>query len=264
MSDLLINNKNNYYEKYKNIEYDIYINYLKIVTEYVEQLEKINYINSKNNDILILQGLNTITNVFKILILYTKNLDLTIIHSKKSIYYYVEFINQIDIDNNFIKLTSTDASLFIYKKTIYLIDNEFRKNYISKYYNIENNIYLFIEILKFNFENLITNILIYNDLKNKYNILFSTILNIIDITCNSNSKDINKNLNIIYQFNNLIVSLNINNYNKLLNLFCIKKVYNLCKIKNLKNIILNNIDIITDDKLDNNNLINFIINKLNN
>ena len=69
---------------------------------------------------VLIRGLETIQNVFNILLLYTKNLDLVTYHCQKSYYYYVEFIGQIGDDNHsFLQLNSKDATLFVYKKTIF-------------------------------------------------------------------------------------------------------------------------------------------------
>jgi len=257
MKDILLDNINNYYEKYNFVEKDIFISYLRILNEYIKQLEKINFIKYNNIYLFISQGLKTISNVFKIILIYSKNLDLSFNYSKKAIFYYLEYMKQIDIESNFIKLTSTDASIFVFKKTIFLIDNEFRKNYVSKYYHIENNVFLFTEIIKFNFDHLLNDFLIYNDLKNIYNNIFLISSHIINISNNVSSNYINNNLLLIYQFNNIIVSINLNHYKDLLLLFLSKKVYNYCNSNNnLNNIILNNLDLIHDDNINNVNFDN--------
>ena len=257
MKDLLLDNINNYYEKYNFVEKDIFISYLRILNEYIKQLEKINFIKYNHIYLFISQGLKTISNVFKIILIYSKNLDLTFNYSKKAIFYYLEYMKQIDIESNFIKLTSTDASIFVFKKTIFLIDNEFRKNYVSKYYHIENNVFLFTEIIKFNFDHLLNDFLIYNDLKNIYNNIFLISSHIVNISNNVSSNYINNNLLLIYQFNNIIVSINLNHYKDLLLLFLSKKVYNYCNSNNnLNNIILNNLDLIHDDNINNVNFDN--------
>ena len=66
------------------------------------------------------------------LLLYTKNLELVNYHCQKSYYYYVEFIGQIGDDNHsFLQLNSKDATLFVYKKTIFEINNDFKKMFDS-------------------------------------------------------------------------------------------------------------------------------------
>ena len=58
------------------------------------------------------------------LYMYTKNLEITMHHCKKAYCYYVEFIGQIGDDNHsFLQLNSKDATLFVYKKTIFEINN---------------------------------------------------------------------------------------------------------------------------------------------
>jgi hypothetical protein len=75
------------------------------------------------------------------LLLYTKNLDLTHFHCQKSFYYYVEFVGQIlEDDKTFLQLTSRDATIYVYKKTIYDIhdgDASSTSNILSL--NNENN-----------------------------------------------------------------------------------------------------------------------------
>ena len=92
--------------------------------------------------------------------MYTKNINLVLFHCKKAFYYYIEFIGQItDDSHSYLQLTSKDAILFVYKKTIFDIDNSYRKpfilpkeeiifiNNISKTINAYNRIttqYLFV------------------------------------------------------------------------------------------------------------------------
>jgi Glu-tRNA(Gln) amidotransferase subunit E-like FAD-binding protein len=50
-------------------------------------------------------------------------------HSQKAFYYYTEFIGQITGDQNvFLQLTSRDAMMFVYKKTIFEIHNDYKKS----------------------------------------------------------------------------------------------------------------------------------------
>jgi hypothetical protein len=80
---------------------------------------------------IIQRGLETLKHCFKMILLYTKNLDLTLYHCKKAYCYYVEFIGQIGDDNNsYLQLNSKDATLFVYKKTIFEIDSDFKKTFV--------------------------------------------------------------------------------------------------------------------------------------
>lgn len=92
----------------------------------------IDNIKVKNNSyykFIITRGLETITNVFTIILYYTKNIELTCFHCQKASYFYVEFVAQISEEQNmFLQLSSRDATSYVYKKTIYELNNEFKKN----------------------------------------------------------------------------------------------------------------------------------------
>ena len=63
---------------------------------------------------------------------YTKNLDLTFYHTQKAYFFYIEFIEQIYDDNvTFLRLSSRDALMFVYKKTIFDINNDHKKSLIA-------------------------------------------------------------------------------------------------------------------------------------
>lgn len=98
--------------------------YVTLIGEYYAFIkENPNIIHKKQYPYLLARGLDTITHVFTVILFYTKNLEITYYHSQKSFYFYVEFIEQIlDAQNAFLHLDSRDASIFVYKKTIYEIN----------------------------------------------------------------------------------------------------------------------------------------------
>ncbi len=104
--------------------------YADLICEYFAFIdEKKNIIHKKQYHYLRTRGLDTITHVFVMMLFYTKNLELTYYHSQKSFYLYVEFVEQIlDVQHTFLHLSSRDASIFVYKKTIYEIIPENRKD----------------------------------------------------------------------------------------------------------------------------------------
>ena len=121
----------NYRVQYNSNEREMFSRYLSIVSEFCAQakdsikVSKLTYFSY-----VIVKGLETLTHVFRMLLLYTKNLDITFYNCKKALYYYLEFIGQIGDDNHeFLKLTSNDASLFVYKKTIFSVSQSFRKEF---------------------------------------------------------------------------------------------------------------------------------------
>jgi hypothetical protein len=100
-------------------------------TKYISMQIK-NVENNTYNLFIIQRGFETIIHCFKLLLLYTKNVELALYHSKKAYIYYVEFIGQIGYNNHsFLKLNSTDATLFVYKKTIFEINTDYKKNYLE-------------------------------------------------------------------------------------------------------------------------------------
>jgi hypothetical protein len=105
--------------------------YVNVVNQYL--LFGIETIKNKNSEYLkyiLIKGLFTISHVFKMLLLFTRNLDLTYYHCQKSYSYYIEFIGQIGDDAvTYLQLNSKDAALFVYKKTIFDINHEHKKNY---------------------------------------------------------------------------------------------------------------------------------------
>jgi len=147
----------NYNKKFKkNINF--YINeYIVLMKEFIEYFDKYVIYNNYKKFYIILKGIQSITHIFLMLLLYTKNLSLTLFHCKKSFLYYIEFISQIgDEGNSYLQLNSKDAILFIYKKSIFEINNEIKSvmeiscndqeliDEIKKFTQIFNNIYFYI------------------------------------------------------------------------------------------------------------------------
>jgi|694.fasta_scaffold48851_7 hypothetical protein len=100
----------------------LFIDYFKFI------IENIKLRRSTFSKFIITRGLDTIVNVFNHILFYTKNIDATYFHCQKAFYFYVEFVGQISEDEKmFLQLSSKDATTYVYKKTIYEINNELRK-----------------------------------------------------------------------------------------------------------------------------------------
>jgi hypothetical protein len=134
-----INNNNNYYSLNDSNNYacelsstigDIINKYNILLIEYLKFIiDNIVVKNSAYNKFIIERGIETITHVFTLLLYYSKNVDMAYYHGQRSFYFYVEFIGQISEDqHSFLNLSSRDASMFVYKKTIFELSNEYRKN----------------------------------------------------------------------------------------------------------------------------------------
>lgn len=131
MSKTIFNDEN--YEKQINCE-DInkfIVCFNKIINNFLENLiENININEEHYFKHIIFKGINTLTNVFNFLVLYTKNIEIILNACEKSYLYFIEFIGQIGSDSkSYLQLTVKDATLFVYKKTIFDINNEFKKTF---------------------------------------------------------------------------------------------------------------------------------------
>ena len=126
-----LHNTDNYFSKINSLSDEITYEFCKIINEYLFHItDNILIQNTEYYIFIIIRGLNMLKHIFNLLLLYTKNLKLTSYHCKKAYLFYVEFIGQIGNDNHsYLQLNSKDAMLFVYKKTIFEINNEYRKQY---------------------------------------------------------------------------------------------------------------------------------------
>jgi len=249
----ILYNVSNYKSTIDNTVTEILTKFVEVMLEYMRLISDKIIVKNKNYYCFIFErGLETIIHVFSIIFYFTKNLDLAFYHTQKAHYFYIEFIEQMSDDNvTFLQLSSRNAILFVYKKTIFDINNEYKKqiteptndekiilNAIDTYIQLYKHIALFI--LKhndFNYEN-----------KKEY----------INKTCDSIefiSRTINKHklkqqhIDCVYLF---ITSIGIN--------VCIFDLFKLLEdfIKKIAN--KKNIDKKIQDKLQYNELYEFISN----
>jgi hypothetical protein len=144
-----LQNLNNYNQFISQDGAVIFTKYIDIINEYIQSTGSIYMQDSNYNKYIIKKGIDILSHIFSFLILYTKNIELTIYYCKKSAFYYIEFINQMNGDNNaFLNLSLNDSALFVYKKSIFEINNDYRKLYPTtdedriKIDIINNKIYL--------------------------------------------------------------------------------------------------------------------------
>ena len=162
-------NPKNYKSTISNNVNEIVTKYICLVTEYMLFVsEKINMNHHEHFKFIIERGVDTISHVFLLIYYYTKNLELTFYHCQKAYCFYSEFIEQISDDQiTFLQLSSKEAVLFVYKKTIYDLHNEYKKNVpdlLSEEKIIMKTIDSYIKINK-----MITNYVIYNNSFKKNN-----------------------------------------------------------------------------------------------
>jgi len=137
----------NYNTVLKDKSCDVFSAYIGIINEYIiHHLDTLSTNDFKKSSSelsrkYVISGILCLTHVFKVLLLYTKNIQLTIYHSQRAFYFYVEFMEQMAEDTHtFLNLTPKDASLFVYKKTIYEINNDYRSSYDIETTTVENSI----------------------------------------------------------------------------------------------------------------------------
>jgi len=239
-SHFTLYNTSNYKSSIENSVLEILNKFIEVIVEYIRIiLEKKTFKNEIYNDFIFERGFDTLKHVFLIIFYYTKNLELSFYHTQKAYYFYIEFIEQITEDHvTFLRLGSRDATIFVYKRTIFDLNNEFKKemeepNFAEK--NILETINVFIPIYK----DIIFYVMKYNDSindnKKKYiNIFYHSIKNINEILYKS--KINNNQIECLHIFITLLYEkkIEINEYFKLLDNF-IKKLIN--KKKNNENII---------------------------
>jgi hypothetical protein len=205
--DYSLSNIDNYN---KSLDYkmdDIIEKYLLLTNEFLKFiLEKLKLKNNTYSKFIIIRGYETITNIFNIILYQTKNLDLTFYHCQKAYYYYIEFIEQItNVDHAFLQLNSRDASTYVYKKTLFELHHETKKNMQPCTNNTQkliSNIDEYIKIFKNIFE-LILDHLDCNDLLSNTNIFdqFKDTCLIISKNVKNNNNNITKIYNIIDNIN---------------------------------------------------------------
>lgn len=133
---LIISNTDNYNQNFEFSDTKTYVGrYVELINEYMLYVVENMIIQDDAYLLFLIQrGVETIMHCFKFLLMYTKNLELTIYQCKKALYYYIEFIGQISdvsLHHSYLQLNSKDATLFVYKKTIYDINNVYRKKFIQ-------------------------------------------------------------------------------------------------------------------------------------
>jgi hypothetical protein len=141
MNEFDLQNIENYNKIIIDNEDEIYVRYTNIIIQYLLLgIEKIKNHNADYVKYILIKGVFTISYVFKMLLMYTCNLQLTYHHCQKSYSYYIEFIGQIGDDAvTYLQLNSKDAALFVYKKTIFDILEEVKKKYIEVDVNEKKN-----------------------------------------------------------------------------------------------------------------------------
>jgi len=261
-SQYVLCNTSNYKPLIKKSVSEILNKFVEIVIEYMRFVsDKFSMKNKKYHNFIFERGLETLFHVFSIIFYFTKNLELSLYHAQKSYYFYIEFIEQISDDNvTFLQLSSRDATLFVYKKTIFDLNNEFKKNMkepnlqekqiletVDSHIHIYKTIVLYVmNHFRFNYEN-----------KKEYIDKWCYSLDDINKMLNKN-KFKNNEIDCIYAFTKLLYNTKIDSHDffNLLNEF-IKKIIINKKID--EKMIKNNIYNLEINNFINNNELNKVV-----
>jgi hypothetical protein len=187
-SDFSLQNIENYKKNLHLNLSEIMEKYSQIVIEYLKYIMKtIDFKKNKIIKFINLRGFNTLTHVFKYILYYTKDLNITFYQCEKAFYFYVEFVTQIsDDDKAFLQLSSRDAINYVYKKTIFEINYEIKKSTIIESRETKTKLDLFdvyVNIYKKIIEKNIQDESFYND---DYLTHIKSIENIINILNHTN------------------------------------------------------------------------------
>ena len=194
-----LNNTNNYYS---SIEIDTNVileKYTSLIIDYIKLIFE-NKIKTKDTSyfrFIIIRGLNTMTHVFQTIFYFTKNIELSYYYTQKSFYLYIEFVTQINNDENtFLQLNTKDAIMYVYKKTVFEIDTTFLKNIKS----VTNDDFCKLDIVK-------QYIILYEN-------IFIKVLNNCELKMHNLDKYEKKNPFINGEFEKVLIKINEHTFSK--------------------------------------------------
>ena len=133
MIEYFLSDKKIYNDKLTGDFNKYFINYKKIILMYLNHYKNIIENKEELNNEIKFTGISALTNIYLILLISTKNLNATMYNCEKTIFYFFEFIEQMNTPKtdiqSILKLNVFDAKLFIYKKTIYdIIEINYKNN----------------------------------------------------------------------------------------------------------------------------------------
>ena len=163
---------------------DIFTQYVNVMNEYLVHFTQSSKYKKNERDklYLLLNGLSTLTHVFNVILFNTVKPVLALENMQKSIYYYTQFIDQIEENAlNDLNISSISASVFVYNKTINEIKNNENNVEQEQRYFLSNCTKL-VELYR-----IIIDLFIYNDMEIKETIKKTT--NCINQMCKNGSDE---------------------------------------------------------------------------
>lgn len=186
--------------------------FILLVKEYITLFFK----KGIKNEYIFISGLNAIIHIFNITFYYTKNLKLACYYTQQGYHVYLDFINELNnVNISFLNLKTKDAIMFVYKKTIFCICNEYKKNINIKTFNTidENklleNLNKIINIYKLIIDHFSKNILTYYTEEEQINNFCDYLTKLNTLIC-SKKKD-EKIFELLIYFLHMICNRSENN-----------------------------------------------------
>jgi hypothetical protein len=138
----------NYCESLQATEHECFRQYARIIKEFwMEFAEKIVFQDERRKRYTLLKGVETIAHIFLISLMYSNNLDMSVESAQKGQMCFLEFISQMGEDSSVLNIGLVDAIMFTYRKTIFDIPVEIKKDfaecdflipYVKLYIDIHN------------------------------------------------------------------------------------------------------------------------------
>ena len=163
----MLSNNNSDIEILLNKYFLLINNYTIFFLDTIKNMHTHIYIN------IYIKGIKIIETVFLLSLYYYKSINDIYNNTEKSYVYFIEFINQINFNNNLdannetnFDITIKDAIIFAYKKTIFVQESKINENtnifsnknliYLKNRINLINNIYILnydFNIINYNYNN---------------------------------------------------------------------------------------------------------------
>lgn len=216
-----LNNVTNYeaiFDEKIKVE-DILTTFTAIIKEYISVFNmKMPPKQLKNYNFIFVKGFESVVHVFETTLLYTKSIETARHHSQKAIYFFIEFIEQItDEQNSFLQLSCRDATLFVYKKTIFEINNDYKRkfpNLTNKEQELIAKLNVFIKIYKLLVTNKLIDLSFSSELIKKINKLkYNISQTLLDIICMSYDRQYSNNI-MLEKLENFLDNCGNKNYIK--------------------------------------------------
>jgi hypothetical protein len=212
-NNLSLQNLESYNKELLETPIEVFFKYNEIISEFIVQFSNVSTYaqNELYTKYLFTSGINTVTNIFNMVSLYTMNMELTKYYCNIGSYYYSEFTEQMISDHtSFLKLSTKDAILFVYKKTIFEINDDYKNNISLS--ESSNNKFSIINLLIKLYNDILINVIDKSNLiKADIRIFYKEVLingnNIFNMINNLYTSTNNINNSLIYQHLKLFTSL---------------------------------------------------------